>query len=145
MSAPNVLTLEAVNALVPRLRVLMDAQMMRRAGIEERIARLSKHLGRVPEAISVDAGDAPEVRRLKEDIAERVESYQCAWVELEDMGAVLKDPSTGLVDFYGKVDGELVWLCWRYGEDAVTHYHRLDEGFAGRKPIEAPMRHRHLN
>jgi hypothetical protein len=58
---------------------------------------------------------------------------------------VLKDPRTGLLDFYGQVDGKLVWLCWRYGEDAVTHYHALDEGFGGRKPIEPTMRNRHLN
>ena len=61
------------------------------------------------------------------------------------MGAVLKDPRTGLVDFYGQVDGKRVWLCWKYGEDAVTHYHGLDEGFSGRKAIEPAMRSRHLN
>ena len=44
------------------------------------------------------------------------------------MGAVLKDPRTGLVDFYGQVDGKRVWLCWKYGEDAVTHYHGLRRG-----------------
>ena len=85
------------------------------------------------------------MRRLKEGLVERVERYQSAWREVEDMGAVLKDPRTGLVDFYGQVDGKLVWLCWRYGEDAVTHYHGLDEGFASRKPIESTMRQRHLN
>jgi len=26
-------------------------------------------------------------------------------------------------------------LCWKYGEHAITHWHGLDEGYAGRKPL----------
>jgi hypothetical protein len=141
----NVLTLEAVNALVPRLAALMETQMSRRADIEERIARLVREIGRVPDAIEIADDDPAEVRELKREIIQRVAGYQAAWSELEEMGAVLKDPSQGLVDFYGLVDGKRVWLCWKYGEKSVTDYHGLDEGFSGRKPIEAPMRHRHLN
>jgi hypothetical protein len=145
MAMPTVFTLEAANALVPRLRVLMDAQMGRRGEIERRLEELSTILGEVPDTIQIDDGDSPEVRDLKRELVRRVEKYQSAWRELEEMGAVLKDPSTGLVDFYGQVDGKLVWLCWKYGEDTVTHYHGLDEGFSGRKPIELTMRQRHLN
>jgi hypothetical protein len=143
--APQVFTLEAVNALLPRLRVLMHAQMDRRARIEERLDRLAKLLGTAPESIRVEDSDPPQVRDLKQELAAHVERYQAAWREIEDTGAVLKDPRQGLLDFYGRVDGKLVWLCWKYGEDAVTHYHGLDEGFSGRKPIESTMRHRHLN
>jgi hypothetical protein len=144
-AAPSVFTLEAVNALVPRLQSLMATQMGRRVDIEERLGELAKRVGAVPETIALDEGDEPEVRALKGVLIERVRKYQAAWQELEDMGAVLKDPRTGLVDFYGQVDGKLVWLCWRYGERAVTHYHGLDEGFASRKAIESTMRLRHLN
>jgi hypothetical protein len=143
--APSVFTLEAVNALVPRLKTIMASQMGRRGEIEERLGQLAKLVGSVPETIVLDERDPPQVRTLKRDLVARVEKYQSAWHEIEDMGAVLKDPKAGLVDFYGQVDGKLVWLCWRYGEDAVTHYHGLHEGFAGRKPIEPTMRLRHLN
>jgi hypothetical protein len=143
--APSVFTLEAVNALVPRLKTIMASQLGRRSDIEERLGQLAKLVGAVPESIVLDERDPPQVRTLKRDLVARVEKYQSAWHELEAMGAVLKDPKAGLVDFYGQVDGKLVWLCWRYGEDSVTHYHGLDEGFAGRKPIEPPMRQRHLN
>jgi hypothetical protein len=61
------------------------------------------------------------------------------------MGAVIKDPQIGLIDFYGRVDGNVVWLCWKYGEEEVTYYHALDEGFAGRKEIGASVRLRLLN
>jgi hypothetical protein len=144
-ATPPVFTLEAVNALVPRLSILMDAQMGRRSEIERRLTQLAELVGRTPDSIQIEEQDPPEVRDLKRQLVERVDTYQAAWREIEEMGAVLKDPRTGLVDFYGHVDGKAVWLCWKYGEDAVTHYHGLDEGFGGRKPIEPPMRRRHLN
>jgi hypothetical protein len=146
MTGPSSLfTLEAVNALLPRLKAVMAAQLERRTAIEERLGRLAELVGSVPNVIAVEEGDTPQVRRLKEELAERVEKYQSAWREVEDIGGVLKDPRMGLVDFYGQVDGKYVWLCWRYGEEAVTHYHGLDEGFANRKLIESTMRQRHLN
>jgi hypothetical protein len=144
-ASPPVFTLEAVNALLPRLRTLMAQQMGRRSEIEERLEKLAKLVGAVPENIQVDDRDPPSVRELKQDLVEHVNRYQSAWRELEDMGAVLKDPRSGLVDFYGQVDGERVWLCWKYGEDAVTHYHGLHEGYSGRKAIVPAMRNRHLN
>jgi hypothetical protein len=48
----------------------------------------------------------------------------------------VKDLEQGLVDFYAVMDGEPVFLCWQFGEPAVTHWHGIDEGFAGRQPIE---------
>jgi hypothetical protein len=144
-AGPSVFTLEAVNALVPRLKTMVEAQMDRRSEIEDRLGRLAALVGAVPETIAPEDRDPPHVRSLKRELVERVERYHSAWREVEDLGAVLKDPRTGLLDFYGQVDGKLVWLCWRYGEDSVTHYHGLDEGFSGRKPIESVMRHRHLN
>jgi hypothetical protein len=144
-AAPPVFTLEAVNALLPRLRVLMHAQMERRGEIEKRLERLARLAGSAPESLEITEKDALPVRSLKREIAEHVERYQSAWGELEAMGAVLKDPRMGLVDFYGEVDGKRVWLCWKYDEEAVAHYHNLDEGYSGRKPIEAGVRHRHLN
>jgi hypothetical protein len=55
--SPNVLTLEAVNALVPQLRALMTAQMARRSEIEERLGRLGRLLGAMPDTILVDDRD----------------------------------------------------------------------------------------
>jgi hypothetical protein len=142
---PTVFTLEAVNALVPRLQLLMEAQMGRRSAIELRLEQLAELIGVVPQSIDVEDGDDVAVRTLKHDLLQRLETYEGAWNEVERMGAVLKDPRAGLVDFYGSVDGKLVWLCWKYGEDRVSHYHGLDEGFAGRKPIAPDVRSRHLN
>jgi hypothetical protein len=144
-SSPQVFTLEEANALVPRLNALIATQVGRRTAIEERLDRLAKRLGSVPDAIQLEAGDTAEVRTLKEEIIARVEEYQSGWRDVEALGAVLKDARQGLLDFYGHLDGKAVWLCWKYGETSITHFHGLNEGFAGRKPIEPTMRRHLLN
>jgi hypothetical protein len=143
----TVFTIEAVNALLPELNLVMASQMQRRAVIEEGLRQLATLVGDAPDAegVEVRESDPPPVRELKKDLAARMEEYRRAWDDLEALGAVLKDPRTGLVDFYGQVDGRLVWLCWKYGETSLGHYHSLDEGFAGRKPLLPTLRGRHLN
>jgi len=143
--APVVFTLEEVNALLPRLKELMAVQMGRRSEIEGKLERLAGLLGTLPDTIEIEERDPSHVRDLKRDLVENVEVYQSSWREIEALGVVLKDARAGLVDFYGHVDGKAVWLCWKFGEETVMHYHDLDQGFAGRRPIEATLRHRHLN
>ena len=64
------------------------------------------------------------------------ERVQAAVAAIEQMGIVLKDPDTGLVDFLNRrPDGREVYLCWRYGEKEVAFWHELDAGFAGRKRL----------
>jgi hypothetical protein len=57
--------------------------------------------------------------------------------ELRQLGVELKDYVTGLIDFRSRMGGREVYLCWRLGEADVSHWHELDAGFAGRKPLRA--------
>jgi hypothetical protein len=141
----RVFTLEAVNSMVPRLADMVGRQLQRRGEIETLLVRLGRELGDVPERIVIDPADPTDIRDLKRDLVSRLEQYRVGWQEVEEMGAVLKDARIGLLDFYGNVDGRLVWLCWKYGETTCNHYHALEEGFSGRKTIGASVRHRHLN
>jgi hypothetical protein len=50
-------------------------------------------------------------------------------------GVQLKDIDSGLVDFPAILDGHHILLCWKQGEDSITHYHGVDEGFAGRRKL----------
>ena len=50
-------------------------------------------------------------------------------------GIVLRDADTGLIDFPARRDGRLVYLCWRPDEELVGHWHEVDSGFDGRKPL----------
>lgn len=55
--------------------------------------------------------------------------------ELTSLGCEYKDWSSGLVDFPSRMNGREVYLCWRLGELSVSHWHEMDAGFAGRRPI----------
>jgi len=52
------------------------------------------------------------------------------------LGLELKDINSGLIDFLAERDGRDIYLCWRYNEPRVAHWHDLEAGFAGRKPLE---------
>ena len=58
--------------------------------------------------------------------------------ELSRLGVELKGPD-GLCDFPSLRDGREVYLCWRHGEAAVTHWHEKNAGFAGRQPLDRPL------
>jgi len=145
-SDPKLFTLEEASALVPTLRDLVGKQLARRAEIEERLRSLAAATGEVPSEITPpDEEDPAPVRSLKSELLVKIGAYQEGWGEVERMGAVVKDPRIGLLDFYGHVDGKAVWLCWKYGEEEIAHYHALDEGFSGRKPIGTSIKRRLLN
>ena len=58
-----------------------------------------------------------------------------AVASLNGLGIQLKGPLEGLIDFPSYRDGEPVELCWKLGEDKVAHWHRVGEGYAGRKKL----------
>jgi len=56
--------------------------------------------------------------------------------EIQQTGCVVKDLDTGLVDFPSLRRGEKVYLCWKLGEERIGYWHGIEEGFAGRKPLD---------
>lgn len=136
MSSQRIFTVEEANAALPRLRLVIGQQVQRMEELERLAHRLkdTKREGRdVPPEVMADFERAQVLAKELDE----------GWREVDAMGVVVKDPRSGLCDFYGHVDGKLVWLCWRYGEETVAHYHELEAGFAGRKPLAgAPARAR---
>ena len=55
--------------------------------------------------------------------------------EISGHGAQVKDLDSGLVDFPALHRGETILLCWRLGEDEIGWWHRVEDGFAGRRPL----------
>lgn len=80
--------------------------------------------------------EPPEVVALREEIAARANRVEGFLAELDQIGCVFKGFEEGLVDFHSLRDDRLVYLCWRYGEARITHWHDLDSGFSGRQPID---------
>ena len=54
---------------------------------------------------------------------------------LEEREVLVRDLDRGLVDFPARVDGQEVYLCWCLDEPEIGHWHGLESGFAGRRPL----------
>jgi hypothetical protein len=54
-----------------------------------------------------------------------------------ELGVLIKDINTGLLDFPALREGREVYLCWQYGEGDIAYWHEVDMGYAGRRPIES--------
>jgi hypothetical protein len=132
MSA-NVLTIEQANKILPIVE--RGVRFIRRKAVE--IIRTQDRLS----VLSLVGGDDPRSPEHKEFdqrrhlLEELVQAYNARLEELDQLGCMIKDLNLGLVDFYGKVNGRMVFLCWKLGEKKIAFWHDLESGFAGRRPI----------
>jgi hypothetical protein len=126
-------TPEEANALLPRVRPLVERMVRHRRALLEAQAR-EEELGA---RIAGNGGgiDPGEPRRAAEAEEGELQALAAIVDELNALGVHVKDLDTGLVDFPWLRDGEEVLLCWRLGEDAIRWWHRLEDGFAGRQPL----------
>jgi hypothetical protein len=132
---PRFFTVEEANALVAALEI----EFGRVARVRAELGPVIAALGGADAAVAIlQEGAAPP--RGKEALGQRLEALAgeitAALERVNGLGCLVKDVELGLVDFYALQDGEPVFLCWQFGEPAVTHWHPVDEGFAARQPIE---------
>lgn len=120
--------------LLPRLR----GWVVRLGEVHSELKRLSEFWGE-----DVDAEDHVD-RELKvrldaewRNLTQRLEE---AVHGLREEGIEVKELDQGTVDFYGLVNGEVVFLCWQRGEPEVGSYHTLAGGFAQRRPLPTRAR-----
>src|SRR6266850_1933886 len=73
------------------------------------------------------------VRMQHQQLAETLKS---APNRILETGCLIKDLDVGLLDFPAVINQQEVCLCWKLGEDRIRFYHRQDEGFANRKPLD---------
>ena len=72
---------------------------------------------------------------LNMDFHKKMYLYHTYLRKLIALGAYVKDLNMGLVDFYSKHLGKEILLCWMYGEETISHWHHIEEGFDNRQPI----------
>ena len=84
-------------------------------------------------------GETPELVMAREEVAEHAERINRYLQELDTIGCVLKGFEVGLVDFYSLREDRPILLCWKLGEERITHWHETDSGFAGRQPIDGAI------
>lgn len=117
--------LEEAERMLPLVRVIVKGMMDDYAERQ----RIAERFEDVDPTTTLHDELAREIDVLTEKLVEAAE-------ELSDLGVELKGVEQGLIDFPSRRDGELVYLCWRYDEDRIRHWHPLHAGYAGRRPIE---------
>jgi hypothetical protein len=135
MAKMRVFTPEEANAALPEVRALVEQLVEDRRAL----VTLGGELEHVQAQIGGNGGslDAGRVGELQESVARAAAALAGVVDGLEELGVQVKDLDRGLVDFPARhpVTGESVLLCWELGEAEVGHWHDLEEGFAGRKPL----------
>ena len=144
-SSSRIFTIEEVEALIPTLSRLVGVQLGKQSEIEQRLSDLARVAGELPRTLDAAPDDNANVTDLKSDLRDLLGRYEAGWREVQRMGVLVKDPQIGLLDFYGRIDGRLVCLCWRYGEESLGFYHELEAGFSGRRPLIRETRQKLLN
>ena len=94
-----------------------------------------RSLKQVVEAAAGPAGVADEMARAAERMQELERGARVLLHSLEEREIELKDLDAGLLDFPALLNGRQVLLCYRCDEPSVAHYHGLQDGFSGRRPL----------
>jgi hypothetical protein len=123
-----------VDRLIPRLSEIMERAMKAHASagtIAERLEHERQRIQLAGGGVIDRAAWQADAKRL----ADLTDTVRQALAEVAELGGVTKDIGLGLVDFPHLRAGRTVNLCWKFGEDAVRHWHGLDEGYANRRPL----------
>ena len=134
---PHLFTADEASALLPTVRSLIEQLQ----GLRASLAKTEQELEALRVKLSAGNGyPIDELRKQERKLADHqldlAQAFQSAAEQFETIGCILKDLDQGLVDFYSLRDGDLVFLCWKFGEEGVQFWHGVDDGFAGRRAIE---------
>jgi hypothetical protein len=135
MAKMRLFTQEEANAALPEVRSLVERLVADRRAL----VALGSELEELQALIGGNGGslDPSRVGELQESVAQAAAALASLVEDIQELGVQVKDLDRGLVDFPARhpETGEVVLLCWELGEPDVGHWHDLEEGFAGRKPL----------
>jgi hypothetical protein len=133
--ADRTFTLDEAHSLLPVLESLLRTAISAKKIVDEADAEQQALQHRV----FLNGGmflDIVPLARRKAERAKAEQRTKDALAEIDSIGVQVKDLNIGLLDFPCQVEGQTILLCWKLGEKAITHWHGVQEGFAGRKPID---------
>jgi hypothetical protein len=119
-------SVEEANALIPRLREILNELVLHRDALREKAPDMEPIL-----EASIGNGGG---RAGSEYGAEAYNLYLAVEC-IRELGVVLKDLDMGLLDFPHEREGRIVFLCWHPSEENIAYWHDLDAGYAGRQPL----------
>lgn len=123
-----------------RARQEVEPLLIEAMDVQRKVSELNEKLSAVASRILMMGGLTVPYESLAQVRFEHdrlVAQIKDALDRIQATGCIVKDLETGLVDFPTVINHEEVYLCWRLGEDRIRFWHRQDEGFAGRKPIDS--------
>ena len=129
-------TLNEAQTLLP----VVEALLVKAQEAGSRAAELESEMQDLSQQIFLSGGMHVDVATAARRRAERdkaVQETKGTLAEIDEIGVQVKDLEQGLLDFPSVIDGKTVLLCWKLGEPAIAHWHTEEEGFAGRKPLDA--------
>jgi hypothetical protein len=132
----KIFTLGEAQTLLP----VVEALLRRAQGAGARAEKLEREMQLLSQRIFLSGGMHVDVSAAARRRAERDKAAQetkDTLAEIDAIGVQVKDLEQGLLDFPSMMDGKAVLLCWKLGEPTIAHWHTEEEGFAGRKPLDA--------
>lgn len=128
-------SLDEAQVLLPVLESLLRRSIEGKQLVE----KIEGEFQEVSQRIFLAGGTRVDIAHLAVRKAEKEKALQRvkdALAEIDSTGVQVKDLDVGLLDFPCLVNDQLILLCWKLGEKQITHWHGLEEGFQGRKPID---------
>jgi len=132
---PKRFTLAEAQSLIPRVdRLLREAVALKSEyqEAEQAIQQMARRVSMMG-GMAMNREQAIDARNRRDAVAAKLRG---AIEQVQELGCVVKDLDTGLIDFPTLFRGVEVYLCWRLGETAIEFWHGVDEGFRGRKAID---------
>ena len=132
MNDLKVFTVDEANKLLPRLAPLLNQLKSVRYGLLKQEVEID-----ALELIHPVQGDQvpPLLKKAVECYNEQVKKFYALIDLIHGHGYFVKDVEMGLIDFYGRQKGEIVYLCWKLGEPEIGHWHEIGQGFMQRRPL----------
>lgn len=132
-------TLDEAQALLPVLESLLNRAMEAKeaaAGLQEEMSSMARQIF-LSGGMKVDIAAAGKRKLALDALVQRVRD---SLGEIDASGVQVKDLDAGLLDFPFLLEGETVLLCWKRGEPRIDFWHRVEDGFRGRQPIDGRFR-----
>lgn len=82
-----------------------------------------------------DEASKKEFEHLLDSYRRMVSEFYAVVDQIHELGCFLKDVDLGLIDFYGLVSGQVVYLCWKLGEPEIGYWHETGQGYSSRQPL----------
>lgn len=130
-------TVEEANELLPEVRERIARLREAVQGVKFARGQVGDLEANWQQGIRKEGSPEQEDYSLWKDRARQHEQTieaELSWFQAR--GIEVKDPVLGLVDFYAVHGDDLVYLCWKEGEEEIDAWHTLDGGFDGRRPID---------